>query len=167
MSKKILMLTSTWDSDISNAVIAGVLERIGNEDYVLHIFNAYDDLLETEFFRKGREIYSLPNPELYDGLIVSLSTVDSVRFVNKITGLFHEMNKPAVGIDTHAPNTLFCGLENYRSMYQLVEHMVTIHDCRTLNYLGGPEDHEENMERFKAFCDCLGSHGIKVQKKRV
>ncbi len=167
MSKNILMLTSTWDSEISNSVIAGVLERIGDEDIMLHIFNAYDDLMETEFFRKGREIYSLPNPDLYDGLIIALSTVDSVKYVDKIAGQFHDRNKPAVGIDRHAPNAMFCGLDNYRSMYQLMEHMVTIHDCRTFNYLGGPEENEENMDRYRAFCDCLEAHNIKYEKRRV
>lgn len=166
MTRRVLMLTSTWDSDYSKAIVAGIIERIGGDDIKLHILNAYDDA-EYEFYRKGREIYSLPDPERYDGLIVALSTVEAVNYVKGITERFHAKQKPIVGVDTHAENAIFCGLDNYRSMYQLVEHMVTIHDCRTLNYLGGPEDHEENMERFRAFSDCLGSHGIKVQKKRV
>ncbi|MBO4890845.1 MAG: LacI family DNA-binding transcriptional regulator, partial [Lachnospiraceae bacterium] len=36
-----------------------------------------------------------------------------------------------------------------------------------LNYLGGPEDNEEDRERYRAFCDCLSAHGIRVEKKRV
>lgn len=167
MSGRILMLTSTWDSEYSNAMIAGILDRIGDRDYELHIFNAYDGLLESGYFSKGREVYSLPDPTRYDGLLIALSTVESVKYVSGITQKFHEYNKPIVGIDTHAENAIFCGLDNYRSMYQLVEHMITIHDCRTLNYLGGPEDNSENMERYKAFCDCLEAHGIKVQRKRV
>ena len=167
MSKRILMLSSTWDSEYSKAVIAGIIERIGDDDIELHIFNAYDDLLEVNYYHKGREIYSLPNPKWYDGLLIAFSTVESEKLVSKIAAKFHEHNKPIVGIDSHAENAIFCGLDNYRSMYQLVEHMVTIHDCRTFNYLGGPEDHSENMERYRAFCDCLGSHGIRVEKKRV
>ena len=45
--------------------------------------------------------------------------------------------------------------------------MITIHDCRVLNYLGGPEDNDEAAERYRAFCDCLATHGIRVEKKRV
>ncbi len=167
MSGRILMLTSTWDSEYTNAVIAGIHERIGDAGIELHIFNAYDGLLESGFFSKGREIYYLPDPEKYDGLIIALTSVESVKYVSSITEKFHEHNKPIVGIDTHADNSIFCGLDNYRSMYQLVEHMITIHDCRTLNYLGGPEENGENMERYRAFCDCLAAHGITVQKKRV
>ncbi|MCR5672420.1 MAG: substrate-binding domain-containing protein [Lachnospiraceae bacterium] len=167
MSKRILMLSSTWDSEYSKAVIAGILERIGDDDMELHIFNAYDDLLEIDYLIKGREIYSLPNPKWYDGLLIAFTTVESEKLVKDITSKFHEYNKPIVGIDTHAENAIFCGLDNYRSMYQLVEHMITIHDCRTLNYLGGPEYHNENAERYRAFCDCLTAHGIRVENKRV
>ncbi len=166
MKKRILMLTSTWDSDYSKAIVAGIIERIGDDDIELHILNAYDNV-EYAFYQKGREIYSLPDPESYDGLLLALPTVEAVKYISGITGRFHEQQKPIVGIDTRAENAIFCGLDNYRSMYQLVEHMITIHDCRTLNYLGGPEDHEENRQRFAGFCDCLEAHGLKVQKKRV
>ncbi len=167
MSYRILMLTSTWDSEYSKAIIAGVLERIGDEDIELHIFNAYDDYQESGFFLKGREIYSLPEPDMYDGLIVALNTIDSVRYVRDITEEFHSHGRPIVGVDIREENAMFCGLDNYRSMYNLVEHMITIHDCRMLNYLGGPEDNPENIERYRAFCDCLDAHGIKPEKKRV
>ena len=167
MSKRILMLSSTWDSEYSKAIIAGLIERIGDDDIELHIFNAYDDLLEVEYYYKGREIYSLPNPKWYDGLLIAFSSVESEKLISDVAAKFREHNKPIVGIDSHVENAIFCGLDNYRSMYQLVEHMITIHDCRTLNYLGGPEDHSENIERYRAFCDCLSAHGIRVEKKRV
>ena len=164
---KVLMLTRTWDSEYSNAIIAGIRERIGDDDIQLHIFNAYDDLTESNFYQKGREIYFLPDPEQYDGLILAMSTIQSVKYVGDITERFHKYNKPIVAIDTKADNAIFCGLDNYRSMYQLVNHMVNIHDCRTFNYLGGPEDNEEVMERFRAFKECLEAHGIGIEKKRV
>lgn len=161
------MLTSTWDSECSKAIIAGITERIGDDDTELHIFNAYDDLMPTEYFRKGREIYYLPDAERFDGLIIALITIDSVKYASEITEKFHKLGKPVVGLDTHADHAIFCGLDNYRSMYQLVDHMVTIHDCRIFNFLGGPEDNSENMERYRAYCDCLDSHGIKTESKRI
>ena len=167
MSKRILMLTSTWDGDYTRQIIAGVLDRIGNDDIELHIFNSYDTAMEADYFRKGREIYRLPSPENYDGLIIALSTVESVKYVNDINEEFRSIGKPVVSIDIRAEGAIFCGLDNYRSMYQIVEHMVTIHDCRTFNYLGGPEDNEEAADRFRAFCDCLKAHGIRVENKRV
>ncbi len=167
MSKRFAVLTSTWGSEYTKHIISGIMERVGDDDIELHIFNAYDSGKETDYFSKGREIYALPDPECYDGMIVSLSTVGSAKYAGDITAKFHDRGKPVIGLDTHIENALFCGLDNYSSMYKLVDHMITIHDCRTLNYLGGPEDNPENMERYRAFCDCLASHGINVQKRRV
>ncbi len=167
MTKRILVLTSTWDGDYNKAIIAGILDRIGDEDIELHIFNSYDTAMEADYFRKGREIYQLPTPDCYDGMIIALSTLESIKYVNDLNARFHSHDKPVVSIDTKAENTIFCGLDNYRSMYQIVDHMVTIHDCRTFNYLGGPEDNDEAADRYRAFCDCLEAHGIRVEKKRV
>lgn len=167
MSKRFVILTSTWGSEFTKAIIAGVMERVGDDDMELHVFNAYDSGMETDYFSKGREIYSLPDPKDYDGMIVSLVTVGSSKYAEQIAAKFREYGRPVVGLDTHIENSIFCGLDNYSSMYKLVDHMITIHDCRTMNYLGGPEDNAENMERYRAFCDCMEAHGIKVQKKRV
>jgi len=171
MPKRILLLTSTWGSESTKNVIDGILDRIGEEDIEIHIFNDYDSGRDSEYFVKGREIYSLPNPEHYDGMIVSLNTVGSIKhglkYANDIAKTFRDCGKPVVGLDTHLDDSIFCGLDNYRSMYQIVDHMITIHDCRIFNYLGGPEDNGESIERYKAFRDCLEAHGLRVEKKRV
>lgn len=167
MPKHFAVLTSTWGSEYTKHVITGIMERIGDEDIELHIFNAYDSGRESEYFSKGREIYTLPDPSFYDGMIAALTTVGSSKYTGEIAAKFKENGKPVVGLDTHIDNAIFCGLDNYTSMYKLVDHMVTIHDCRTLNYLGGPEENPENRERYRAFCDCLTAHGINVEKKRV
>lgn len=167
MAIKILMLLSTWDNEYSKAIISGISERMEDTDVTLHIFNAYDDVEEIYFDKKNREIYSLPRLEQYDGLIITFNSVASAELITDISQEFIKAGKPVVSIDQHCEGAVFCGLENYDSMYQLVEHMITIHDCRTLNYVGGPADHEENMERFRAFSDCLRDHGITLEQKRV
>ena len=84
------MLISTWDIDFSRAIIAGIRERIGDDDIELHIYNAYDDLRPSDYFTKGREIYYLPNADKYDGLIMALITLDSIKYVSEITESFRK-----------------------------------------------------------------------------
>lgn len=167
MTKRILMLTSTWDIEYTRAVISGITEKIYEENLEMDVFNAYDNVKEIQYYDKDREIYDLPESSAYDGLILMFNSIDSGLLIKDISEKFLQEGKPVISIDTHAPGAIFCGLDNYRSMYQLVNHMITIHDCRTFNYLGGPEDHEEDKERYRAFCDCLNNHGITVDKTRV
>ena len=167
MHKKILMLVSTWDNEYSKAIIAGIAERMADEDISLEIFNAYDDVEEIYFDKKDREIYTLPQIEQYDGLVLTFNSVVSTQFTDIIADVFADLGKPVVSVDHHTNNAVFCGLNNYDSAYEIVNHMIEVHGCRTLNYLGGPVDHEENSERFRAYCDCLSAHGIEVEDQRI
>lgn len=167
--KKILMISSSWGSEYTKTIIDGIRERLSElkEGYELHVFNAYDDLQAAEYYKKDREIYMLPNPDDYDGLIMTYNSIISLDKIDEVADAFIKQDKPLISIDKTYDGATFCGLDNYQSMYRIVDHMITIHDCRTLNYVGGPVDHEEDKERFRAYCDCLNKHGITVDPKRV
>ena len=51
-------------------------------------------------------------------------------------------------------------------MEKIVEHLVTKHGCKTLNYVGGPVWNSENKEGLSAYCDVLKRHGIEVEEQR-
>lgn len=167
--RKILMLSSSWGSEYTKTIIDGITERLEEEDegYELHIFNAYDDWQNYEYYAKDNEIYQLPVLNDYDGLLLTFNSVVSLEKIDAVAGEFFKSGKPVVSMDKQYEGATFCGLDNYRSMYRIVDHMITIHDSRTLNYVGGPANHEENLERYKAYCDCLKDHGITVDPKRV
>lgn len=167
--KKILMLLSSWGTEFSKSLIDGINERLADcgDDYELHILHAYDDWIFHPYYLKDNEIYGLVNPADYDGLILSFNSVKSLKVIDDVANEFIKNDKPVVCVDKSYEGASFCGLDNYCAMYRMVEHMINIHDCRTLNYVGGYPDHEENMERFRAYCDCLKEHGITVDPKRV
>ena len=167
--RRILMLSSSWGSEYTKTIINGIIERLKEEEdgYEFHIFNAYDDWQNYDYYAKDNEIYQLPNPEDYDGLILAFNSVVALEKIDAVADYFFKHDKPVVSIDKNYEGATFCGLDNYRSMYRIVDHMITIHDCRTLNYVGGPENHEENRERYRAYCDCLKAHGITLDPKRV
>ncbi len=167
MHKKILMLLSTWDNEYSKSIIAGISDRMVDEDISLEIFNAYDDVEEIYFDRKDREIYTLPKVEQYDGLILTFNSVTSSGLISDIAEKFKCAGKPVVSIDQHSDKAVFCGLDNYESTYELVKHMIEVHHCKTFNYLGGPADHEENKERFRGFSNCLRDHGLEIEDRRI
>ena len=167
--KKILMLSSSWGSEYTKTIIDGIREQLAAdcEDFELHICNSYDDWDDCAYFAKDQEIFTLPDPDDYDGLILCFNSVKKLKRIDEVAAIFTEKGKPIVSIDKQFEGATFCGLDNYRSMYSIVEHMVTIHDCRTLNYVGGPIDHEEDIERFRAYSDCLKAHGITIDPKRI
>lgn len=167
MRRYVQMLTSTWDNKYLAALVKGISRRFADEDVGLHIFNAYDEVYEKDFYKHDKEIFTLPDPQNYIGMIVVFNSVDSANDIHDPVSHFHKTKKPVITIDQHSEGTSFYGLDNYQSMYKIVEHLITTHSCQTLNYIGGPANNEENMLRYKAYEDCLKAHGIPIDERRI
>lgn len=167
MRRYVQMLTSTWDNRYIATLVRGITRRLADENIGLHIFNAYDEVYEKDFYTHDKEIFKLPNSNNYMGMIVVFNSVDSANDIKDIAESFRRSGKPVISIDQHADNVSFYGLDNYHSMYKIVEHLIKVHSCQTFNYIGGPADNEENKLRYKAFEDCLKNHGITVEDRRV
>ncbi|MBR4719251.1 MAG: GGDEF domain-containing protein [Lachnospiraceae bacterium] len=167
MRQYIQMLSSTWEHRYLTTLVEGISRRLKDEDIGLHIFNAYDDVIEKNFYTLDREIFSLPNNEDYIGMITVFNSVDATRSISHYVSEFRKTGKPVLTVDSHVEDTPFFGIDNYASMYEIVDHMVSYHKCRVLNYIGGPATNEENQLRYRAFVDCLNAHDIPVDHNRI
>ncbi|MCR5830091.1 MAG: GGDEF domain-containing protein [Lachnospiraceae bacterium] len=164
---KILMYSTTWDNKYTSELIDGVEEAVIGTDTEVHIVNAFESAQQSSYYMKEGEIFLLPDVDSYDGIILALNGNDSVRAVEGIVRPFIDSGKPVVSIDQEIKGAAFCGIDNYTSMYKLAEHMVIDHKVKTVNYVGGPEDHQENMSRLRAVKDCLNANGLELDPKRV
>lgn len=167
MKRKILMMCSVWYEDYIGCLLKGIQKKIESEDVEVHVFAVYDSLVGSEFLIKEQEIFSLPNWQDYDGVLIAVNSVGNVPVVEKIIEQYKDSGKQILSIDQKYDGASFLGIDNYQIFYEMIEHMVTVHDCKVLNYLGGPENHEENKERYRAFCDCLKKHNLPIEKERV
>lgn len=165
MSRKIAILISTWNNTFLHELLSGIEKRAG-EDLELYIFNAYDEAMESIFYLKEKEIFSLPVFEQFDGILLALNSVDAATLLHNEITACRASGKPVVSIDQQFDGIPFCGIDNYKSMYKLVDHMIEVHGCRVFNYVGGPKNHQEDNIRFKAFKDCLEIHGIEFDEER-
>ena len=165
--KKILMITSTWNIVYIDNLIQGILKRIQGSDIFLHIFNAYHVADHSVYGQMEQGIFQLPDPQEYDGMLVAVNSVGDTPYIDGIIAAYLRQGCKILSIDQQFMNQPCIGIDNYRMFYQMTEHMITVHGCRTLNYLGGPELHEENQKRYAAFCDCLARHGISPDPRRV
>lgn len=161
------MLSSTWNNEYMCKLIRGVQRRIGREEMDLYIFNAYDIVENFDYQKKEREIYMLPNPDDYDGVLVAISSVGNIPIVQELMKPYQKQGKKFLSIEQEFPGVYYVGINNYRAVYKLVEHMIMIHGCKVFNFVGGPPDHSENLERYQAFCDCLRDYNLEIDERRV
>lgn len=165
--RKILMITSTWNIIYIDNLIQGILKRIQDSDIYLHIYNAYHVADQSVYGQMELGIFQLPDPHAYDGMLVAINSVGDTPYINRIIASYLKQGCKVLSIDQQFLDQPCIGIDNYRMFYQMTEHMITVHGCKSLNYLGGPEFHEENQKRYSAFRDCLSRHGIPLDSRRV
>lgn len=164
--KKIILLTSTWDNMYCGKLIKGIGKRIQDEDVRIDMYNVYDETQKNYVYYKSLELFSLANLSEYDGMLLTISSIDFLHAVDSARKEFAKLGKPIVTTDQKFGDTPFCGIDNYQAMYNMVEHVIKVHGARTLNYVGGPVDYQEDMLRCKAYKDCLRNNGIEVESER-
>lgn len=167
MARKILMVCSVWNEDYIGGLLRGMEKRIGEEDLELHVFVSYDTSGDSSFQKKEQEIFELPDIENYDGVLIACNSVGSATAVEPLVTKCKKYNKTVLSIEQKFEGVPVAGVGNYREFYRVVEHMITVHGCKVFNYIGGPESNMENLERFRAFCDCMKEHGLPVEEERV
>lgn len=165
--RKILMITSTWNTIYIDSLIQGILKRIQGTDIHLHIFNAYHVADSSVYGRMEQEIFQLPDPEEYEGMLIAINSVGKAPYVDRMISTYLRHNRKILSIDQQFMEQPCIGIDNYHMFYQIVEHMITVHGCRTLNYLGGPSLNEENQKRFAAFRDCLNQYQLPLDPRRI
>jgi len=167
MKRKILMLCGIWHEDYIRGLLRGIRNRMEESDIELHIFAAYAIFGDEMFARKEREVYSLPDIDDYDGVLIANNSEGDYKAVKEKIQTYLEHGKSVLSVEQPFEGIASIGVDNYTEFYKIVEHMLSVHKCKTVNYLGGPEDNIENQERYRAFCDCMAAYGVEIEPERV
>lgn len=158
MKKKILFMLCTWQESYAQVVMSGVEKAVKDLDVEMHVLNAYGS--EVEYFTKEVEAFLLADVRKYDGVMMLFNGVGTVEYLEKYTAECVKYHVPAISIDLMSPGIAYCGIDSYRSMYNITEHLIKEHQVTRLHYIGGPDDHPDSIERGQAFLDCLKDHNL-------
>ena len=168
--KKIAIVADGWRRFINYDWICGCKRYIKehNLDAELYVFNSFGNFSKDEKYNEGEyNIFTLPDFSEFDGIIVEITNVAKRKNSKKIIDMIKASNVPAVSLLEKIPGMYHAGVDNYSAIKELVEHLVTVHGCRKINYIGGPQYVTENHDRMQAYIDVLQRHGILVEQDRI
>ena len=168
--KKIAIVTDGWRRFANYAWISGSRQYIKEHhlDVDIYVFNSFGNFSRDEKFNSGEyNIINLPDFREFDGIILEVTNISPEDIRNEIIDNVKKSKVPAVSLLEEIPGLYHTGINNYSAMEKIVEHLVTKHGCKTLNYVGGPVWNSENKERLSAYCDVLKRHGIEVEEQRI
>lgn len=168
--KKVAILVDGWNKYVNYAWVKGCQEYIRENglDVNLYVFHSFGNFSKDEKYNFGEyNIYNLPDLTSFDGIILELTNVNDPALKEQVIERVRESKIPAVSMVEHIPGIYYVGIDNYLAMEKLVEHLITEHGAKTLNYIGGPVSSDENQIRLKAYKDVLARHGIPVEEERI
>ena len=76
---------------------------------------------------------------------------------------FADLDFPIVLVHRQPPGDLefpAVNIENIDSTYDLVSHLIEIHECKKIAFLSGPEKQHDALERMAGYRNALDVHGI-------
>ena len=168
MGKKIAVFSTAWNGEHIGGILKGMEQKAKETGNDLYIFNTYGGFEEEKVFNDCEyRIFHLALQSEFDGMLILSNNIASYNRIESLMQQIRSRNIPCISLEQDVPDFHFIGTNNYAAMAELVEHLITVHDCRTFNFVGGFCDHIENKERRKAFIDVLTGHAIPVEQDRI
>jgi DNA-binding LacI/PurR family transcriptional regulator len=100
-----------------------------------------------------------------DGLLIFTDSV-RLRELNRLSSI----NFPVVLLHQTPPKALgipYVTIENRSGARKLVEHLITIHHCRRILFLRGPDGHEDSRLRENGYRDALKAHNLSLDSSLI
>ena len=168
--KKIALITDGWKRYVTYAWVQGY-RRYASQyhlDTDLYVFQSFGNFNTDEGYNSGEyNITRLPDLRTFDGIILDLSNVSDASLKGSFLARVRESGVPAISLLEDLPGLYYSGLDNLTDFSILVEHLITEHGCRKLNYVGGSPRNQENQKRLLAYRKTLEKHGILFEPERV
>lgn len=168
MGKKIAVFSTAWNGEHIGGILKGMQQKVEETGNDLYIFNTYGGFEEEKEFNDSEyRIFNLALQSEFDGMLILSNNIASYNRIGSLMEKIRSRNISCISLEQDVPDFHFMGTDNYAAMSELVEHLVTVHGCRTMNFVGGFCEHIENKERKKAFIDVLTRHRIPIEPERI
>ncbi|MCR5356702.1 MAG: GGDEF domain-containing protein [Lachnospiraceae bacterium] len=147
-------------------IIKGVYEECRKNNDELHLFSFY--VSNDEGFDVGEYEY-IKRMELsgFDGFILYASAFYNPYIRGVLATRLKASGKPCVSIDSYDKDFFNITSCNGEAMEELVEHVITKHNVKKVNFVGGPGDSIDARYRLDACTKVLRQHGLKLPRERI
>ena len=166
MKKRIAVCGNGWNNEFLQISLSGI-RRCANENNVdIFVFMNYSYSEGVEYKDIGEaNIFRLLDYTKMDGIILLANSFHLEEEFEYLTEKIKSDSIPAISLEYRLPDIDYLGSDNYTGMYDICNHLVTVHGVKSVAYVGGPEDNEENIVRRKALEDVLAGQGLTLTEE--
>ncbi|MDE6671882.1 MAG: GGDEF domain-containing protein [Ruminococcus sp.] len=132
-------------------------------------FAAHGGMLKSKRFDTGEySIYNLINFNAFDGAILMNNTICDTETKENIIKRVKDSGIPTVVFDcADYPELHNISINNTSAMTEVINHVIEVHNAKTINFISGPLSNPEATARYNAFLNVMAEHNLKVENERV
>lgn len=166
--KKILVVVSSLNEEYQNSIIKGIRQFTSEHNFIVTIITAFGGIVNIQSHENGENaIYQLIDFNKYDGAILMTNTIISDDVTFDIISLAKHSHIPVVSIDYENGEFYSILTDNVAAQSEIVEHLITEHKMKKINYVSGPPTNPDAIQRLRAYKKVLAKHDINFDSKRV
>lgn len=164
----IAVIVSTLDEEYQSGILSGIRAYAFANAVTLHHFVAFGNIGSGIKHDIGEyNIFSLANLRRFDGVVLVINTIQDAACLERVLGAVRESGIPAVCIDKEVEGLYSIGIDNEAAMHAMVEHFIVHHGFTRINYISGPENNVDSVQRLRAYNAALQENGIEPEPERI
>ena len=152
-------ITDILQGEMISSICRGAFAAGCDVAVLTNTTNAHDEFVYNEYTVGEENIFTLIGNARLDGIIYASHYFRKTAVRNKISDIIKSAGIPCVDTGfgsefetVHVPQK--------QAMYDITEHVITVHGCKRLCCLTGQKDIPESVERLEGVLDAAHRHGI-------
>ena len=167
--RNIAVIVIGLDEEYQYNVIRGINQYAREHNTNICYFAAFGGVVESRKFDLGEfSIFNLPNFSYFDGALLMLNTFSDAEVKARIVARVRASGIPAVVFEAKDyPDFYDISIDNFKVMKSLINHVITEHGARVLNFVSGPLTNPEGRMRYEAFLCAMEENGLELDERRI
>lgn len=161
MNKKIACITTCWNRSLFTECMTGIVKAAGDFHFTVCVFNCFGGFDYHSTNTAGEfNIYNLPDLKDFDGIFVQGNQIQDYTVREQIGDQIERAGIPGVSLDLPVRGCINVGIDNYKAMRAMVDHIIKVHHRRNIHFISGPSYNWEVMQRLQAYDDAIREAGL-------
>ncbi len=175
MRKTIAVCMNKMDGQHEIRMLRGVMDRAKHYDANVVVFDSlvqrpkFDDPPATEaVIEQESHLFELINYDRIVGMIILTDVFLEDSYFSVIEDACKAHDIPLVTVDSvNYSGERQIKLTEGNAFEEMVDHLIDVHHCKKIDYIGGFEGNPQTEERMQGYRRSLEKHGIAFDEKRI
>ena len=168
MKRKIAVLACGWSTHFLKSFVQGMQKAVYAKNIDVYLFNTYNYTEYSGFPNyTGASIFNIINYEDFDGIVILADLIGNPRILERERLRIIKSGKPAISINRKLEGICCIRLDNYSGMYDVLNHVIQMHNVKDIAYIAGKENSFDISERYRAYQQVLKDNNIEFDSKKV